>query len=130
MKIVYPVVLTKIPEGYAAHCPDIIFDTWGKDLPETIEQARDALGSMGIDMEDDEKQFPTPTPIDKVCCKSDDIVTLIDSDLAEYRKANERRTVRRNVSLPSWLDHEADRAGINVSAILQEALKAKLGIGQ
>jgi len=128
MKIVYPVVLTKIPEGYAVHCPDIVFDTFGKDLPTAIAMARDALGLMGIDMEDEGKTFPTPTPIEHVKRADEELVTLVDSDLAEYRKANERRTVRRNVSLPSWLDYEADKAGLNVSAVLQEALKLKLNI--
>jgi predicted metal-dependent HD superfamily phosphohydrolase len=128
MKIVYPVVLKKIPEGYAAYCPDIVFDTFGADLSESIEQARDALGSIGIDMEDDGRAFPTPTAIELVPRDDGDIVTLIDADLALYRKANERRTVRRNVSLPSWLDHEAEAAGINVSAVLQKALKKELGV--
>ena len=128
MKIVYPIILTKIAEGYTVHCPDIVFDTFGKDLPTAISQARDALGLMGIDMEDDGKPFPTPTPVDRIECENGEIITLVDSDLIEYRKANERRTVRRNVSLPSWLDYEADKAGLNVSAVLQEALKLKLGI--
>ena len=128
MKIVYPIIMTKIPEGYAVHCPDIIFDTFGKDLPSAISKARDALGLMGIDMEDDEKPFPIPTPLEKISLGKNEIVTLVDSDLTEYRKANERRTVRRNVSLPSWLDYEAEKAGLNVSAVLQEALKVKLGL--
>jgi predicted RNase H-like HicB family nuclease/post-segregation antitoxin (ccd killing protein) len=121
-------VLTKIPEGYAAYCPDIVFDTFGKDLAGAIEQARDALGLMGIDMEDDGKSFPEPTPIESVARDDDEIVTFVDADLTEYRKAYERRTVRRNVTLPSWLDFEAEKSGINVSAVLQEALKAKLGV--
>ena len=128
MKIVYPIILTKIPEGYAVHCPDIVFDTFGKDLPTAISMARDALGLMGIDMEDEGKPFPTPTPLDKVDYSDGEFVTLVDSDLIDYRKANERRTVRRNVSLPSWLDYEADKAGLYVSAVLQEALKLKLNI--
>jgi predicted RNase H-like HicB family nuclease len=128
MKIVYPVVLTEIPEGYAAHCPDIVFDTFGKDLADAIKQARDALGSMGIDMEDDGKPFPEPTQASAVAHDDGEIVTLIDSDLSEYRKAHERRVVRRNVTLPSWLNFEAERSGINVSAVLQEALKDKLGV--
>ena len=38
------------------------------------------------------------------------------------------KPVRRNVSLPSWLNHAADVAGINVSKVLQEALINVLGI--
>jgi post-segregation antitoxin (ccd killing protein) len=37
-------------------------------------------------------------------------------------------SVRRNVSLPAWLDAEAARSGINVSAVLQDALKKELHI--
>lgn len=32
------------------------------------------------------------------------------------------KTVRRNVALPNWLNYEAEKAGINVSRVLQEAL--------
>jgi post-segregation antitoxin (ccd killing protein) len=51
---------------------------------------------------------------------------MVDIDFDAYRRANEQRTVRRNVSLPSWLDEKATKAGINVSATLKEALIEKL----
>jgi post-segregation antitoxin (ccd killing protein) len=51
---------------------------------------------------------------------------MVDIDFTEYRKANDLRTVRRNVSLPSWLNSAADKAGVNVSALLQAALKQEL----
>ena len=53
-------------------------------------------------------------------------MSLVDVDFTAYRKANERRTIRRNVSLPSWLNDAAEKAGLNVSAILQSALKQEL----
>ena len=39
-----------------------------------------------------------------------------------------KKAVRRNVSIPEWLNKAADEAHINVSRVLQEALKEKLGI--
>ena len=36
--------------------------------------------------------------------------------------------VRRNVTLPNWLNQEAEKAHLNVSKVLQEALKVKLGV--
>ena len=50
----------------------------------------------------------------------------MDVDSAEYRRKIDTRTVRRNVALPSWLNYEAERAGVNVSRILQEALISTL----
>ena len=38
--------------------------------------------------------------------------------------------VRRNVTLPNWLNIEAEKAHINVSRVLQEALMNTLGVNQ
>jgi toxin-antitoxin system, antitoxin component, hicB family len=34
----------------------------------------------------------------------------------------------KNCTIPSWLNFEAEKAGINFSAILQAALKAELNL--
>ena len=86
----------------------------------------DAMGLVGIDMEDDGKPFPAPSQ--HVDCPTGGIVSLVDVDLVAYRRANEKRTVRRNVTLPSWLNAAANEAGLNVSAILQAALKQQLNV--
>lgn len=127
MKTVYPVVFTYTGEdGYVAHVPDMDIDTQGATLAEAIEMARDAIGLMGIDMQDDKKEIPQPSKLEAVAHESGEIVSLVDIDFAAYRKAHDRRTVRRNVSLPSWLDEEATKAGINVSAVLRSALEREL----
>ncbi len=126
MKTAYPVIFTELDDGYAAHAPDFPLDTQGDSLAEAIEMARDAIGIMGIDMEDDKKLLPVPSNIADIKCGKGELVSLVDIDFFAYRKANERRTVRRNVSLPSWLNTEAEKAGVNVSAILQAALKQEL----
>ena len=59
---------------------------------------------------------------------SDDVVTLVDVDFAEYRRKNDLRAVKKNCTIPSWLNFEAEKAGLNFSAILQAALKRELGI--
>ena len=128
MRMVYPVVFTKVEDGYIAHVPDFDIDTQGADLPEAIAMARDAIGIMGIDMEDDKKVLPDASPLDSVTYAVDELVSMVDIDFGEYRRANDRRTVRRNVSLPSWLDTAAIKAGVNVSAILQTALKQVLDV--
>lgn len=131
MKMVYPVVFTEVEQGgYVAHVPDMDIDTQGADLADAIEMARDAIGIMGIDMQDDKKEIPKPSRFGDVPHADGEIVSMVDIDFTAYRRANEKRTVRRNVSLPSWLDEEAARAGINVSAVLRAALEKELGIAQ
>ena len=58
------------------------------------------------------------------------IVTLVDVDFAEYRRKNDLKTVKKNCTLPSWLSFEAEKAGINFSAVLQSALKKELKISE
>ena len=128
MKNAYPVVLTKGKNHIVVYIPDFNVNTQGKDYAEAIEMARDAIGIMGIDMEDDGETIPAPSDLSSVKTDASDIVTLVDVDFAEYRRQNDMRTVRRNVTLPSWLNFEAEKSGINVSAVLQRALKAELRI--
>ena len=51
---------------------------------------------------------------------------LVDFDA--YRRANDMRTVRKNVTLQSWLNDLAEKAGVNFSQVLQDALKQRLGV--
>ena len=57
-----------------------------------------------------------------------EIVTLVDIDFAAYRRANDLRTVRKNVTLPSWPNDLAERNGVNFSQVLQESLKERLHV--
>jgi predicted RNase H-like HicB family nuclease len=129
MKAAFPIIMSKGKEHIVVFVPDFNINTQGADYADAMEMARDAIGLMGIDMEDDKEALPTPSPLSEVVKEHDsDVVTLVDVDFAEYRRANDMRTVRRNVSLPSWLNAEAEKAGLNVSAVLQTALKEELHI--
>lgn len=129
MKNTYPIILTPDEVGYVVYIPDFNINTEGDTLTEAIEMARDAIGLMGIDMEDDHKELPLPSQLSAVTKESDaDIVTLVDVDFTEYRRQNDMRSVRRNVTLPSWLNAAAEKSGVNVSAILQRALKQELNL--
>ena len=130
MKTAYPVKFTKLDDGYMVYVPDMDANTQGDSLAEAIEMSRDMIGLMGIDMEDDKKPLPAPSELKAIKCGPNDFVSMVDIDFSEYRRANERRTVRRNVSLPSWLDAAAEKAGINVSSVLQNALKQELHISK
>lgn len=127
MKYAYPVVFSKGESHIVAYVPDFNINTQGKDFAEAIEMARDAIGIMGIDMEDEKEALPIPSDISKAAKENEsDIISLVDVDFSEYRRKNDMRTVRRNVTLPSWLNSEAEKSGVNVSAVLQRALKQEL----
>lgn len=131
MKNAYPVVLTKGEKFIVVYIPDFGINTQGEDIPDAIEMARDAIGIMGIDMQDDGEELPAPTDISKIQKETEtDVITLVDVDFTEYRRKNDMRTVKKNCTVPSWLNFEAEKAGINFSAVLQAGLKRELNIAE
>lgn len=131
MKKVYPVILTQGKKYIIAYVPDFDINTQGQDVADAISMTRDAIGIMGIDMEDENETLPEPTALSEI--KADlakDIVTLVDVDFDEYRRKNDMRAVKKNCTIPSWLNFEAEKAGVNFSAILTTALKRELNISR
>ncbi len=129
MKAVYPIVLTKGESHVVVYIPDFNINTQGKDVAEAIEMARDAIGLVGIDMQDDHEKIPEPTDISAVNAQGG-IATLVDVDFDEYRRKNEVRAVKKNCTLPGWLCYEAEKANINFSQVLQNALMEYLHLNQ
>ena len=126
---VYPVIFTPCKEGgYMATVPDFPLNTQGADMAEAILMARDAIGLMGITMQDDGKALPVPSDLSAAECAPGEIASLVDVDFDAYRRAYDNRTVRRNVTLPAWLDEKARQSDLNVSAVLQAALKHELKV--
>lgn len=130
MKICYPVILTKCEDGsgYLVNIPDFNNNTFGKTIPEAIEMARDAINLLGVTYEDKMKKLPVPSDITKIKTEEGDIKTLVDADLESYRRMLDNRSVKKNCTIPSWLNEKAEQANINFSAVLQQALKECLNI--
>lgn len=131
MKAAYPILLQQGATQIVVFVPDFNINTQGVDFADAIAMARDAIGLIGIDMEDEGECIPQPSrPADVHAEQESDVITLVDVDFTDYRRKNDMRTVRRNVSLPSWLNAAAEQAGLNVSAVLQSALKQELHIAE
>lgn len=122
----YPIILKKSDNGYYVVIPDFDIGTQGETIAESMEMARDAIGLMGIDMEDDGKKIPEPDSVEFEK-EDDDILTLVDVDFAEYRKKVENKAVKKNCTIPYWMSVEADKKGINYSRVLQDAITQILG---
>lgn len=129
MKYVYTAVFTAVDDGYSVCIPDLPgCITGGNDAADAIAMVEDA-GAMWLwDAENKAENIPMPTPIEQVAVEQGQIKTMVLLDTDEYRRINDNRAVKKTLSIPSWLNAEAERAGVNFSQILQEGLKARLGI--
>lgn len=133
MKKVYPVIFTQTESIILVEVPDMEILTEGTDMADAIEMARDAIGLKGITMQDDGEELPEPTKATGInpnkgtfAEDGDSILSLVDIDFTIYRRKLDNKTVRRNVTLPNWMNQEAERLGLNVSGVLQEALAERM----
>jgi len=126
---VYPILLRPGKQKtYIVYIPDFDIGTQGDSLANAINMAQDAIELTGICMQDAGEAIPDPTDISILTVEEGEISTLVNVDFDAYRRKIETKVVKKTLSLPSWLNVEAEKAGINFSATLQEALKTKLGI--
>jgi len=134
MKNVYPVLITKDNDAYLVYVPDINRMTQGASLYEAICMARDLLGTWSLDA-----PLPEPSDVKEAVRiaeeKADDEEftwskgepVFVDIDTDEYRRRLNTKAVKKNCTIPSWLNDRAEEAGVNFSRVLQDALMEKLG---
>lgn len=130
MKKTYPIVVRNTGEKLLlVEIPDFDRMTQGENLTNAIDMGADLIALLGIELQDRKKELPKASELESLRRKfPDDIVTLVNVDFDAYRRATDSRAVRKNVTIPSWLNSQAEAADINFSSVLQEGLKRELGI--
>ena len=99
--------------------------TQGDTLEEAVEMAQDAIGLMLEDC----AELPAPSDPAQLCPGPGDFVVAVPFDALDFKRRRDNRSVKKTLSIPSWLNEEAEAAHINFSGVLQVALKRKLNIG-
>ena len=144
MKVVYPVIFTETEKNILIEVPDLNILTEANQegkkkgsLADAVAMARDAIGLKCISMEDEGIEMIAATGLSDIdICNGvfyedgKSFASIVDVDLVSYRQKNDMKMVRRNVTLPNWLNKEAEAAHLNVSRVLQEALMSKLNISK
>ena len=129
MKLVYPAIFKEEKIGYSVMFPDLLgCVTQGDTLEEAIEMAEDAaLGWLLTALEENEK-IPEATNINDIELEyKDEFVSLLLLDLSAYsEKYSSRKSVKKTLTIPFWLNERAERLKINFSKTLQDALILKI----
>ena len=131
MYYVYSALFRPNPNGgYLVSFPDAPgCVTGGKALGEALRMAKDALSVYLCSVEDHGEPAPRPSkPQDILLGEPEAFTTLIEADTVRYRSETDNKSVRKNVSLPAWLNTKAEQSHINCSQVLQEALRERLDL--
>lgn len=121
---IYLVVFKEEKGQYVARIPDFDIEVKGASLAETITTVRGAIAKR---LFGDEGHEPYSANKRLKCeCGEDEFAAIIDIDLVKYRRKYDNRRIRKNLTIPNWLNEEAEKQDVNFSRVLEEAIKRKL----
>ncbi len=130
MKIVYPVCFYEEEEGgYSIDIPDLLgCCTQANNLEEAMEMAQDAALGWIITAIEDKEDIPKPSKIEDIKLENEKgFVSYILLDLDKSNKiSNSKKSVKKTLTIPEWLNEKAEKMSINFSQVLQEALLNKI----
>ena len=130
MRYAYPAIFMPEANGqFSVRFPDLRgCNTGGNDIKDAIDMAEDALCLTLYMLERDGKEIPRASDIKAFILSQGEFVNLIACDTDEYRKFFASKAVKKTLTIPEWLNDEAERKNVNFSAVLQEALKEYLNL--
>jgi len=128
MKYAYPAIFTPLEDGgYDVAVPDLPgCGTCGDNLADAIFMAEDAVSMWLWDAENDRAPIPSAQP--PALVEAPRFISYVYADTDAYRRKHDNRAVKKTLTIPGWLNAQAETAGVNFSQILQDALKERLGI--
>ena len=119
----YPLIIHE-EDGFWGEFPDVDgCNAQGDSLQEIIEDAKGALETHLLSMLMDGEKINKPTHPKKIKTDKNSFVTIIT---ANVNLSKEDKSVRKNLTIPKWLNDRAEKENVNFSKTLQEALLAKI----
>lgn len=120
-KFVYIATFDNDGEYITVNFPDVegAF-TQGENFNEAFKKANEVLGSVLSGM----NEYPVSSTSEEIKrLYPDSMLGIVEVDLEVFRRKYRSNKVRRNISLPEWLNDLANDTKINVSEVTVEALK-------
>ena len=125
----YAAILSYDEDGISIEFPDLPGCLSCADTSEeAAKNAKEVLGLHLWSLEKNNDTIPTPTVLSKLELEEKQIPLMVEVFMPPIRERQANRFVKKTLSIPSWLNAEAERAGINFSLLLQNSIKEQLGV--
>ncbi|MBQ3028112.1 MAG: type II toxin-antitoxin system HicB family antitoxin [Lachnospiraceae bacterium] len=128
MKLIYPAIFTPCieKEGYTVSIPDLPgCVTEGDSLLHAIEMGIDAASGWILGELEDGNPIPQPTPRGHILTDYNCFINDLVLDIDAYAEKYGEKAVRKNITIPAWLNTYGEKNHINFSKVLQDALLEK-----
>lgn len=126
MKLTYPACFYPYkskPGGFAVVVPDLPGCVSGGDtLADAILMGTDAASGWVLDELEDGKPAPAASPIESIVPDPGGFVSILVLDMDAYAEKYGEKAVRKNLTIPAWLNTFAEKNHVNFSQVLQDSL--------
>ena len=126
-KVAYPAVFVKDQQndsGYSVYFPDLPGGfSCGDTLADAMLMARDCAGLRLFDELKCGRSYPESSTIESVSLESGQFVQYIAVDMDEFVHKHSQCVVRKNGSIPAWLNPFGERNTIHFSKVLTRRLE-------
>ena len=125
MKLTYPACFYKddTNNSYAVVIPDLPGCVSGGDtLADAILMATDAASGWVLDELEDGKKIPPASPLESVRLDPGGFVNVLVLNMDAYAEKYGNKAVRKNLTIPAWLNTFAESNHVNFSQVLQDSL--------
>lgn len=126
MKLIYPAVFKPFSDqsgGYVVEFPDLPgCVTEGKNLEQAIEMGIDAASGWILGELEDGEKIPSASDYSEITVEKGCMVNMLLLDIDSYEEKYGEKAVRKNLTIPAWLNTFAEKNNINFSKLLQDAL--------
>ena len=126
LKLVYPAVFKPFTDqsgGYVVEFPDLPgCVTEGKDMEQAIEMGIDAASGWILGELEDGEHIPPASDYSEIAVENGCMINMLLLDIDAYEEKYGEKAVRKNLTIPAWLNTFAEKNNINFSKLLQDTL--------
>ena len=125
MKLVYTAIFTPFDDGngFTVEVPDLPgCVTEGDSLVEAIDMGVDAASGWILGEIEDGNQFPEASPAGSIEAPEGSFTNLLVLDMDAYAEKYGNKAVRRNITIPAWLDTYVQKNHLSLSKVVQDSL--------
>lgn len=93
-------------------------------MAEAILMGTDVASGWVLDELEDGKPAPEASPLERIIPEAGGFVSMLVLDMDAYAEKYGEKAVRKNLTIPAWLNTFAENNHINFSQVLQDSLTA------
>ena len=125
MKLTYPACFYRDEEtdAYAVEVPDLPgCATGGNTLADAILMGVDAAAGWILTELEEGNSVPPASDIETIRPEQGGFVSLLVLDMDAYAEKYGNKAVKKNLTIPAWLNTFAEANNVNFSQVLQDSL--------